>query len=102
MIVQFLAKSGAKHIITLSRSGSTTAPARKLADEMKAAGVSLTIMQGSVVDMASVQSIYQVAQAHPVRGIIFATMQIMVIPRTISSDHLSNEADRIRMHLLPV
>ncbi|XHG07953.1 hypothetical protein AWENTII_011083 [Aspergillus wentii] len=73
-MVQFLAKSGAKHIITLSPSGSAIHFA-SLANEMKTVGVKLTILEESASGLENVQSIRGAAHPHSVRGVIGASDQ---------------------------
>lgn len=77
-IVRYLADLGAKHIITLSRSGGTSDSVLGLIQEMADRKIDLRVMKGSVVDLPTVEGILCTTKDHPVRGIIQAALILQV------------------------
>ncbi|PVH73919.1 ketoacyl-synt-domain-containing protein [Cadophora sp. DSE1049] len=67
-----LAENGARHIVTLSRSGATTSAAKELIKRLSAMGATLTAFACDVSDETSLSSVLsQISQNHPpIRGAI--------------------------------
>ncbi|XP_044723853.1 KR domain-containing protein [Hirsutella rhossiliensis] len=72
--IKHFASLGAKHIITLSRSGPDSQAMRELVEEMRIAGVSVVVWKGSVTDSATIESIKDYAKGLPIRGVVQGAM----------------------------
>ncbi|UNI18759.1 putative PKS/NRPS-like protein biosynthetic cluster [Purpureocillium takamizusanense] len=72
--IKHFASLGAKHIITLSRSGSDSQVMRELIEEMRAIGVTVNAWKGSVTDASIFDSIKEHAKAFPIRGVVQGAM----------------------------
>lgn len=83
LTIKHLASLGAKHIITLSRSGPESPLMAELVEDMHAAGVNVVVCKGSVTDTAAFQSIKDQAREFPIRGIIQGAMVLQVSPKHV-------------------
>jgi NAD(P)-dependent dehydrogenase (short-subunit alcohol dehydrogenase family) len=79
-IVKFFARLGAKHIMTMSRSGATSQTA--FIEEMRNAGVNLCVHQGSIVDIENVRKAVTLAADRPIRGVVQGAMVLHVTSPT--------------------
>ncbi|PVI01286.1 polyketide synthase [Periconia macrospinosa] len=73
-ILRHLADLGAKHLVTLSRSGSDSQWMRELTTEMSARGVEVVVHKGSVLDKQEIEAIKTHSRLHPIRGIVQGAM----------------------------
>jgi NAD(P)-dependent dehydrogenase (short-subunit alcohol dehydrogenase family) len=76
--LRHLVSLGARRIITLSRSGSDSPSMRELVEEMHNAGVEITVHKGSVLDLATIESVKEQAGDWPIRGIVQGAMVLQV------------------------
>ncbi|KID62105.1 polyketide synthase, partial [Metarhizium brunneum ARSEF 3297] len=72
--MKHFASLGAKHIFTLSRSGSDSPIMRELVEEMRLAGVCVVVFKGSVTDTVAIESIKEQAREFPIRGVVQGAM----------------------------
>ena len=72
IIIRFLARCGAKRIITLSPSGSDKHEVKDLAEELQQQGVEIVNVKGTACDLKKLQKIAQESGSQPVRGVIHA------------------------------
>ncbi|KAL6713727.1 hypothetical protein ACLMJK_008219 [Lecanora helva] len=79
VIVQFLAKLGAKHVITLNHSGGDPDKIMELKKQIRRDGTELTTIKGSVADPIALQKV-QEASNRPLRGVIQAVMALQDSP----------------------
>ncbi len=77
-MIRFLTTLGAKHFITLSRTGADSSSKKAFVQEMKNAGVNLIVHQGSVVNIKDIKRVKELAGPYPVRGIIQGAMALQV------------------------
>ena len=71
VIIRFLAKLGAKRVVTISRSGGGDAVMKEFAEEIRQKGVDLEVVQG-MADTEALERIKRVAGKKVVRGVIHA------------------------------
>ncbi|KAL1607597.1 hypothetical protein SLS59_002566 [Nothophoma quercina] len=71
-IIRFLTQLGARHIITLSPSGSDKVEAKHLVEELQQQGVELVNVKGTASDVMKLKEIAQESGSRPVRGVIHA------------------------------
>lgn len=76
--IKHFASLGAKHIITLSRSGPDSQVMRQLVEEMRMVGVSVIVWKGSVTDTATIKSIKEHAKRFPIKGVVQGAMVLQV------------------------
>ena len=72
IIIRFLARLGAKRIITLSPSGNDKLTAKHLAEELQQQGVELVNVKGTASDLQKLEKISQESGSQSVRGVIHA------------------------------
>ncbi|KAJ6443698.1 efflux pump antibiotic resistance protein [Purpureocillium lavendulum] len=72
--IKHFASLGAKHIITLSRSGPDSLAMRELVEDMRTIGVTVDAWKGSVTDASVIDSIQQHAKEFPIRGVVQGAM----------------------------
>lgn len=72
IIIRFLARLGAKRIITLSPSGNDKLEAKHLAEELQQQGVELVNVKGTASDLQKLEKISQESGSRSVRGVIHA------------------------------
>jgi NADPH:quinone reductase-like Zn-dependent oxidoreductase/malonyl CoA-acyl carrier protein transacylase/SAM-dependent methyltransferase len=87
-IIRHLVYLGAKHVITLSRSGSTNEEVSELIADLEVKGIELVVFKGSVTKQEDVEALGDHTRGRPIRGIIQAAMQLQVSLKSL--------------HLLPV
>lgn len=75
-ITRFLATLGAKHIVTLSRSG--VGGKETFVKEMRGIGVNLIIHQGSVASVEDIQKLKSLTRNRPICGIVQGAMVLQV------------------------
>ena len=91
-IIRFLAQLGAKHIATLSRSGTASSGKRAFVEEMRDAGVDLIVHQGSVVEIEDIKKVQELAGQRPIRGVVQGAMVLQVtLPQASGYSTSSNE-----------
>ncbi|KAJ4287790.1 hypothetical protein N0V90_012494 [Kalmusia sp. IMI 367209] len=73
-IIRHFADLGAKHIITLSRTGSANGEVTELIDELDARGVELVVTKGSVTDRGDLEALKKQTHGRPIRGIVQGAM----------------------------
>ncbi|KAJ5537068.1 KR domain-containing protein [Penicillium frequentans] len=91
--IKHFASLGAKHIITLSRSGPGSQAMRELVEEMRMVGVSVIVWKGSVTDPATIESIKDHAKEFPIRGVVQGAMVL----QDSRVDNMSHEQWRAAM-----
>lgn len=79
-LIRWMARLGAKSILTLSRSGKRSANAEQFEAEMNSQGVKLTVLACDTTNAAELQAtLVTVAGTNrPIRGIIQAAMVLQV------------------------
>jgi NAD(P)-dependent dehydrogenase (short-subunit alcohol dehydrogenase family) len=77
-IIRLLAQLGAKHIVTMSRSGSDNEKVKALQEELIGDGVDLLVYKGSVLETKDVEAIKDLTKNHPIRGIVQGAMVLQV------------------------
>lgn len=73
----YLAKSGAKHLAVISRSGHTDEKSRSIVKQIKALGSSIDLLTADVTSKGDVQRVFN-QTTFPVRGIIQGAMVLRV------------------------
>ena len=77
-IIRWLAHLGAKNIIAISRSGSTSQKAMELSTEMATAGINLQVQRCDITDSTQVRGILDIAAGRPISGIIQGALLLNV------------------------
>lgn len=79
-LARWLVKNGAKHLIFLSRSGSTKEEARKLVTDLQAAGTNVAVYTCDVGDPEQLaEALRRTAQdMPPIRGVVHGGMILKV------------------------
>lgn len=85
----WMAENGARHLCLMTRSGATTAEAKKALRDLEAMDCRVQLMQCDVGDSEAVDRAIQAAEA-PIRGVIHAAMSLKVkyFSSSFSSLHL--------------
>lgn len=73
----WMAENGARHLCLMTRSGATTAEAKKALDDLDAMDCKVQLMQCDVGDLAAVERAIRSSQK-PIRGVIHAAMSLRV------------------------
>jgi NAD(P)-dependent dehydrogenase (short-subunit alcohol dehydrogenase family) len=73
-ILRHLANLGAKHLVTLSRSGSDSPSMRELITEMSARGVEFVVHKGSTLNKQDIEAVKAHSRLHPIKGIVQGAM----------------------------
>ena len=77
-IIRWMAGSGAKRIIAISRSGEINQRSVELSEEMASAGVILHIRKLDMTDTIQVRNVLELTGGKPVSGIIQGAMVLNV------------------------
>lgn len=77
-ITRWLAREGAKHIILVSRSGTSQKGVPDLVEELREQGVNLVVAKCDVADLAQVQNVVSGCQVSmpPIKGVIHGAMTL--------------------------
>lgn len=73
-ILRHLADLGAKHLVTLSRSGSDSSLIRELITEMSARGVEVVVHKVSALNKQDIEAVKAHSRLHPIKGIVQGAM----------------------------
>jgi len=72
--------NGARHVVLVSRSGSTTGKVKELVEELAAFGANIVVRRCNVARRAEVESLVKTGleELPPVRGVVHGTMVLRV------------------------
>jgi NAD(P)-dependent dehydrogenase (short-subunit alcohol dehydrogenase family) len=76
-IAVYMARQGAKCLVTLSRSGYDDETSKKVAADIRALGTELILVTGDVTKQEDVNSVFR-SVTKPIRGIIQGAMVLKV------------------------
>lgn len=77
-VIRYLVKLGARHIMTLSRSGAEGSIKEAFVKEMRDAGVELTVHLGSVAKLEDIERLKYLTPEIPIRGLVHGAMDLQV------------------------
>lgn len=75
-VIRYLVKLGARHIMSLSRSGAEGSIKEAFVKEMRDAGVELTIHLGSVAKLEDIERLKYLTPEIPIRGVVQGAMDL--------------------------